>query len=88
MSPAYLTKYSTSLSSHLFVNWANLTFYWENSSSKSKSSSGGLFSYFNTGGKTPGASPKSGVSNWGTINVNGSCFTSIFSNKVTTSGTN
>jgi hypothetical protein len=30
MSPASLTKYSKSLSSHLLVSWANLTFYWEN----------------------------------------------------------
>ena len=61
MSPASRTKYSTSLSSHLFVNCASRTFYCENSSSRSNSYSDGLFSSFSTGGKTPGASPNSGV---------------------------
>ena len=55
----------------MLVNWANLTFSWENSSSKSKSSSAGLCNYFKTGGNTPGASPKRGVSNCGTIKVKG-----------------
>lgn len=87
MSPASLTKYYKSLSSHLFVNWASRTFYWENSSSRSNNYNEGLFNYFNTGGNTPGANPNNGVSNWGTIKVNGSCFTYIFSNNATTSGT-
>lgn len=88
MSPASRTKYSKSESSHLLVSWARRTFYCENSSSKSNSYKGGLLSSLRTGGNTPGARPNNGVSNCGTISVNGSCLTSIFSNSVTTSGTN
>ncbi len=87
ISPASLTKYSTSLFAHLLVNWANLTFYWENSSSKSNNYRGGLGNYLRTGGNTPGANPSSGTSNWGTIKDNCSCLTSILLNKFTVSGT-
>lgn len=86
ISPASLTKYSKSLFSHLFVNWANLTFYCANSSSKSKSSSDGFGSSLNTGGNTPGLNPNNGTSNCGTIKVNASCFTSIDLYIVATSG--
>lgn len=57
ISPASLTKYSKSLFSHLFVNWASLTFYWANSSSRSNNSKEGFDSSLNTGGNTPGANP-------------------------------
>lgn len=87
ISPASLTKYSRSLFVHLFVNWANLTFYWENSSSKSNNYRGGFGNYLKTGGKTPGARPRSGTSNWGTIKVSCSCFTSIALYSATVSGT-
>lgn len=57
ISPASRTKYYISLFVHLFVNWASLTFYWENSSSKSNNYKGGFANYRSTGGKTPGARP-------------------------------
>lgn len=87
ISPLSLTKYSKSLFVHLFVSWAKRTFSCENSSSKSKSSRGGFGNYLNTGGKTPGAKPKSGTSNCGTIKVNCSCFTSMLLYNEIASGT-
>ena len=58
MSPASFTKYSKSLFSHLFVNWASLTFSWANSSSKSNNSKEGFGTSLKTGGNTPGANPE------------------------------
>jgi len=59
----------------LLVNWASLTVESANSVSKSKSSSfGGGYSQ-RIGGNTEGMRPNSGVSNWGGINVYGSCLT-------------
>lgn len=87
MSPLSLTKYSMSLLVHLFVNWANRTFYCENQSSRSKSSRGGFGSSLNTGGKTPAVRPNNGTSNWGTIKVNCSCFTSMLLYREIVSGT-
>ena len=86
MSPAYLTKYSRSLFSHLFVSCDRRTLhYYEvyfsnaNSSSKSNSSRLGLGSSRRIGGNTAGANPRSGVSNCGTMSVSTSCLTASVS---------
>lgn len=75
ITPDYLTKYSISLLKHLLVNYANLTFSLANSSSKSNYSKLGGGNSLNMGGKIAGCKPNIGVSNDGTINVKGSCFT-------------
>lgn len=75
ISPHSFTKYSTSSSVHLFVNYAIFTLSDANYSSRSYKSKLGGGKSFSVGGNTAAYKPGMGVSNWGGMRVSGSCLT-------------